>query len=329
MRIFKTERVAAFILFAATVLYIISRAHEEAALLIDDRICMPLRRLISSVSSLVAPPVFEILALLLPLIAVLLILAKRPRRVALTLLSVIIVTYLVTLGIPASKPPTGVSSPTREEYFSAAEILISKLHGGPTEHQGIDRLLISTRRAVQELCGSDSHTLPPPKQSLVPSLLGRLGILAYFPFLTAEAIVDGSAPAFSIPFSAAHELMHLMGTAREDEADFLAFVALDGSEEPSLRYSAALMAYLRLCPTLYALDREGYAALTAELPWQAQEDIVAYGDFLSRYDNTHTAELSQLLNDVAISARDERGSLSYSSSAMLIASFLTKSTPKE
>lgn len=57
---------------------------------------------------------------------------------------------------------------------------------------------------------------------------------------TIEANVSALVDADNYPYTAAHELSHLKGYIYEDEANFIAYVALAESDDPYLQYSAYL-----------------------------------------------------------------------------------------
>ena len=77
----------------------------------------------------------------------------------------------------------------------------------------------------------------PPKPAYFSGLLTRLGISGfYFPF-TSEPHYNADAPDFQLPFSAAHEMAHQRGVARESEANFVAYLICVNSRDPFVRYS--------------------------------------------------------------------------------------------
>jgi Protein of unknown function (DUF3810) len=55
---------------------------------------------------------------------------------------------------------------------------------------------------------------------------------------TTEAMLDPAMDPRFVPMAMAHEKIHQAGFARESDASFLAFLALIGSPDPRLRYSA-------------------------------------------------------------------------------------------
>ncbi len=93
-------------------------------------------------------------------------------------------------------------------------------------------------------------TSAPPKLPVVHPVMSMLGIGGiYFPF-TGEANVNRAAPDWTLPFVASHELAHQKGIAREDEANWLAFLACADNPEPEYRYSGTLMGLLYVLSAL-------------------------------------------------------------------------------
>ena len=94
------------------------------------------------------------------------------------------------------------------------------------------------RRAPDSYGGAEQifPCLAAPAVRAKPVLLSRL--LSYirytgffFPY-TAEANLNADSPACLLPSTIAHELAHLRGVAREDEANFCAVVAcLESGDE--------------------------------------------------------------------------------------------------
>lgn len=77
------------------------------------------------------------------------------------------------------------------------------------------------------------------KNSFFMSQQYLMGI--YFPF-TMEANYNYQMYALNVPDTLCHELAHTKGIIREDEANFAAFLACDGSESVDFQYSGYLRA---------------------------------------------------------------------------------------
>lgn len=87
--------------------------------------------------------------------------------------------------------------------------------------------------------------IQPMNSRLKPVMLSELmsythitGVYSYF---TGEANLNVAFPDYTLPFTAAHELAHQRGIAREDEANFVAFLVCSVSDESYVRYSGYLM----------------------------------------------------------------------------------------
>jgi len=117
----------------------------------------------------------------------------------------------------------------------------------------LEQLLTSTfdRQATQWswLRGAQARLRVP----LARGLLARLGIAGVYSPWTGEAHLEGSLPAPVIWHTAAHEVAHQRGIAREEEANFIAWVVLRDAPEPAARYSAR---FALLNQALRALGRE-------------------------------------------------------------------------
>jgi len=95
--------------------------------------------------------------------------------------------------------------------------------------------------AASEIFYFIQNPTSPPKpiaSSLIFSYNGVSGI--YNPF-TGEANVNQLNSQFMIPVVALHELSHQQGNAREDEANFLAYIVANASEDKFSRYSGNLL----------------------------------------------------------------------------------------
>lgn len=78
---------------------------------------------------------------------------------------------------------------------------------------------------------------------------------AYFS-LFAEPNINVDVPEIWIPFAAEHEMAHLRGIARENEANFTAALACFRHPSPDYRYAGYLASYLYCANMLYDMDHE-------------------------------------------------------------------------
>lgn len=76
----------------------------------------------------------------------------------------------------------------------------------------------------------------------------------YSPFTGEGNVNPNMAPAF-LPETMTHEMAHRLGFAAENDAGFVSFLACIGSDDPELRYSAALTAFGQCAGKLESRER--------------------------------------------------------------------------
>lgn len=132
----------------------------------------------------------------------------------------------------------------------------------------------------------------------------------FFPF-TFEANVNVAVPEFSIPSTMCHELAHLRGYAREDEANFIAYLACINSESAELQYSGYMLAFIHSVNALYSSDKEKYHEVFGYLSEKVIADINANNEYWAKYE-TPVAETASSLNDLYLKANSQDdGTKSY------------------
>src|SRR5207248_11260701 len=90
----------------------------------------------------------------------------------------------------------------------------------------------------------------PPKPVYFSGLMSRLGISGVYSPFTGEPNYNALQPDFDLPFAVAHEMAHQRGFAREDEANFIAFLVCTKASNAYVRYSGYLGA-LRVLGVLF------------------------------------------------------------------------------
>lgn len=118
------------------------------------------------------------------------------------------------------------------------EAVAHRVEVPPWDRAELDRLVDeAVARAVRELEGRDVPVVSPLKGDWPPGLLAPMGVRGVISPLTLEPHVDFDLPPFIVPFAAAHEKAHLAGFAGERDANFVAWYALVGADDPRLRYA--------------------------------------------------------------------------------------------
>lgn len=132
----------------------------------------------------------------------------------------------------------------------------------------------------------------------------------YSPF-TIEANFNRNMTPYNIPHTVCHELSHLKGFMREDEANFIGYLACIGSDSPEYRYSGYLMGWIYATNALYKEEPELYFELYEQLPEITVENLNANSQFWERYEGK-TAETAARINDTYLKLnQQEDGVKSY------------------
>ena len=98
---------------------------------------------------------------------------------------------------------------------------------------------------------------------------GRAG--GYAP-LTMETFVDFGKFCSCVPLAMTHEIAHFKGYAREDEAEFIAYLACMESTEPDFIYSGLMGALGYVHDKLHKLNPDEYIRMMVRLPKEAWND---------------------------------------------------------
>ncbi len=116
---------------------------------------------------------------------------------------------------------------------------------------------------------------PTPKKITFSMLMTQLNLQGiYFPF-SLEANYNRELSPARVPCTVLHELSHLRGFIREDEACFIAYRACIASDSAELRYSGYLSAMNYLLNAAYGnVDSETYSELCAIISPQVRRDNI-------------------------------------------------------
>lgn len=132
----------------------------------------------------------------------------------------------------------------------------------------------------------------------------------FFPF-TFEANVNVDVPDYSVPATMGHELSHLRGYMREDEANFLGYLCCRESSHPDLRYSAAMLGFTHATNQLYRQDPEAAQKIFTGMSDGVQRDRAFNSAYWKQFEG-QLAEVSNKVNNTYLKANDqEDGVQSY------------------
>lgn len=137
---------------------------------------------------------------------------------------------------------------------------------------------------------------PKPKEVLVSWILSVQQLCGVYSPFTVEANFNGDMPDYNIPHTLCHELSHLKGFMREDEANFIGYLACVSSEKEAFRYSGYLTGWVYAGNALARVDMRRYIELTNQLCEEARQDLDENSDFWNRYESK-VSEAATQMND--------------------------------
>lgn len=148
----------------------------------------------------------------------------------------------------------------------------------------------------------------PVQLSHLWSYTGTTGV--YCPWL-AEANVNTDVPPCELGHTAAHEIAHTMGFAKENECNFLAWLACSASGQADYEYSGHLQAYIYCANALYKADKELWKQAISHCSNGMLRDLKQRNAYWDSFKG-EVMESSQNFNDSFIKANGvQSGVLSY------------------
>ena len=256
------RRLSLFLLALALAFLLLPHAFPPLAGYCRANVARPLTALIGGVSARVPFPLAGVLFVALAAaILSLSILARRFRLAARCLalfLSGVFCAYAMMWGCLYARPPTHAIELTPAALNQLCQRLIDEADDAlarvRTKYTFPDLLEAGCRL----MSAQTQLPLVPAKAASRPNLLSALGLAGFYSPLTGEAVVNPGDCPDTLPFTICHELAHQAGIAREDEANFCAFLACERGNLPRFRYAACFTTLLYTMRSLRAVDQAAW-----------------------------------------------------------------------
>lgn len=265
-----------------------------------------------------------------------------PGHLWIAFLAILAWGFHLAWGLNYARPPLGDRigleeiEPDAENLARLTRVLAAEVNrtyawaveGGQITEESPSTLLLPPRSIADRLDAAYDQLQPrladikfsPPKLPHIASwVLTRMGISGfYFPF-TGEATVNRQLPEFALAFAMAHEMAHQRGTAREDEANFLAYLACRESGLAAARYGGALGAFGIAYGALWRTAPDSVQAMGAGiLAAGPRADRAALRAFWQRHEGP-ASHAAHRVNDAYLKANAQRaGTASYSRAVRLL-----------
>ena len=112
-----------------------------------------------------------------------------------------------------------------------------------------------------------------------------LGFTGYYNPFTAEAQVNRGVPVFLQPYTTCHEIGHQLGYAKENEANFVGYLAATASKNRMFNYSAYLDLFMYANRSLAQVDSSAAKNFAHQLLPEIKTDLKEWKTFLINHKN--------------------------------------------
>ncbi|NDO28578.1 hypothetical protein ADH76_06695 [Enterocloster clostridioformis] len=142
----------------------------------------------------------------------------------------------------------------------------------------------------------DKSRLIKPKPVRMSEVMAYADLMGVFFPLTMESNINVKAPVFLQPSTMVHELAHQCGFMREDEANFIAYLACKQINDPMFHYSGLFLAFKHSISALEEIAPEIAKEIKSNLSYNIKVDIAQNERYISEYEGI-ISKLSIIIND--------------------------------
>ena len=169
-----------------------------------------------------------------------------------------------------------------------------------------------------------SYKHPSIKASLYTPLGHLFGFTGYYNPFSAEAQIKTTIPVFLKPFVLCHEIGHQLGYAKENEANFVGFIASKNSDNPEFRYSAYFDMWLYANRELSRFDFAQAKLFQLTAHDQVKKDYRSYLQYI--YDTKNVVEpFVSIFYDNYLKANNQpKGARTYNEVTAWLIAYLKK-----
>lgn len=223
---------------------------------------------------------------------------------------------------------------TDEELTTVLKIILKRLNetnapGLQTRYRYLKKQALFTEaytsyQQAEKQYPQLDYTTKSAKPSLFSYLGDYMGYTGYYNPFTGEAQVNTTVPVFVQPFTTCHEIGHLLGYAKENEANFAGYLSAKSSADPAFRYSVYFDLYAYGIRELYFKDSATVIALNKNLPVQVKKDVEELRIFFDRYQNPLEPYIRKLYGQYLKANEQPSGMRSYSEVMAFLVAYYKK-----
>lgn len=162
------------------------------------------------------------------------------------------------------------------------------------------------------------------KKSMWGWLGNYLGFTGYYNPFTGESQVNTTIPLFLQPFTTCHEVAHQFGYAKENEANFVGYLAAVSSKDTFFHYSAYLDLFIYANRDLYNLDSNAAKYFSKKLLPEVKSDLEEWKNFSRRHKNPVEPAIHWLYGKYLQGNQQPSGVFSYDEVTGLLIAYYKK-----
>lgn len=198
----------------------------------------------------------------------------------------------------------------------------------PYSHEETVKLCLQSYDKLEEELGFINNFPSTVKQLVVSDLMTYTHISGMYTFFTGEANLNTNYPYFVNVFTTAHEMAHQRGIAREDEANFIAYLVCINSDDPYMQYSGYLSMYEYLITPMRKASKTLYGDVVGGLDERVKYDLTCYSRFFDKYRDNTAAKVSDTVNNTYLTMQGTEGTVSYDLVSELAIAYHAKNNPQ-
>lgn len=151
----------------------------------------------------------------------------------------------------------------------------------------------------------------PPKRILLSVPMSYTGITGIYIPYTGEANVNINETDFMLPCTTAHEMAHQRGFAREDEANYIAYVTCTMHPDVDFQYSGTMLALIYSMNALADVNYTDFRTLVSKYSPGVKRDLVNDTEHWNKYKGKAEQITDNVNNAYLKSNGQQDGVLSY------------------
>lgn len=229
---------------------------------------------------------------------------------------------------------------TTEQLILVTQKLISKsnqIHFNITQNDTLKVVLPFTKKETLQLTPNGykalsaqftdlSYTPIALKQSLFSTPLTYMGFSGYLNPLTNEAHLNERLPIYKFPTTAAHEIAHQLGYAKENEANFIGFLATINNDNLYFRYSGYTYGLIYCLSEINKRDPELYQKLLPTIHLGIIKNYQEVANFWTKHQNPLEPIFKKTYGSYLKANNQSRGMESYNYVVALLVNYLEDKT---